>query len=550
MRALRPLVAITAAAAALAWAGPAAALQITEAALPQTQTGLQAIAPGPDGNMWFTEGVRAQFGRITPTMAVKDFSSGCGITIGSFPWGITAGPDGGVWFAEHTLNRVARADPVNCSVKEYSTGISAGQHPRWIITGPDGNLWFTGDLGIGRVTPAGVTTEFPLQPGWSPAGPPIFGPDGRIWFVEYNQAQGAALGAMTTAGAVGFLGTGGSSRGDGVPARGADGTIWFAEYDRVEHVMADGHVELTSLPAGVLSPDSLTLGPDGNLWFDEQGRQKLGSIAPDGTITEHPASFDGGTGATFVAAGPGRQLWALDGAGDRIARVRLDPAATTGDVAFPGGAVTATGTVDPYASTTTWQFQYGTTTAYGRATPALTVPPGPGPVTVSAALSGLAGNAVYHYRLVATSAAGTTTGADRTLATFGLSVPGGGAATDHSGPRMRIAGTRLRLGRDGRVPLVLRCPLTEPSGCRGTLRLASAARVRVGSARRIAALGTASFRAAGGRAVTVHVRVPRAGRLLVARRDGLRARVTVRARDASGNAATTTRLLPLRPAGR
>jgi hypothetical protein len=49
--------------------------------------------------------------------------------------------------------------------------------------GPDGNIWFTDFVGqrIGRITPAGAFTEFPV-PG-SPGGITA-GPDGNIWFTE------------------------------------------------------------------------------------------------------------------------------------------------------------------------------------------------------------------------------------------------------------------------------------------------------------------------------------------------------------------------------
>src|ERR1051326_3495867 len=53
--------------------------------------------------------------------------------------------------------------------------------PLGIGAGPDGNVWFceTGRSEIGRITPAGVITEFPtsLSPLRITAGP-----DGNIWY--------------------------------------------------------------------------------------------------------------------------------------------------------------------------------------------------------------------------------------------------------------------------------------------------------------------------------------------------------------------------------
>src|SRR3954449_8473460 len=57
----------------------------------------QWIAPGPDGNLWFTEDIGSRIGRITTSGGVTEFET---ITGNSHPKGITAGPDGNLWFAE------------------------------------------------------------------------------------------------------------------------------------------------------------------------------------------------------------------------------------------------------------------------------------------------------------------------------------------------------------------------------------------------------------------------------------------------------------------
>ncbi|MDX6697424.1 MAG: hypothetical protein QOE65_821 [Solirubrobacteraceae bacterium] len=94
------------------------------------------------------------------------------------------------------------------------------------------------------------------------------------------------------------------------------------------------------------------------------------------------------------------------------------PAAVTGRSGNRGDTyVTLSGTVNPGGQATTYRFQYGTTTAYGRATPALDAGSGSGPAPVQADLSGLRAGTTYHYRLVATNASGPARGADATFAT-------------------------------------------------------------------------------------------------------------------------------------
>jgi hypothetical protein len=72
-------------------------------------------------------------------------------------------------------------------------------------------------------------------------------------------------------------------------------------------------------------------------------------------------------------------------------------------------------TIDPNGKATSYFFQYGPTTAYGLTTPTVSVGSGTSKVRVGQIVSRLLPNAVYHYRVVATSSAGTTSGRDRTF---------------------------------------------------------------------------------------------------------------------------------------
>jgi hypothetical protein len=86
-------------------------------------------------------------------------------------------------------------------------------------------------------------------------------------------------------------------------------------------------------------------------------------------------------------------------------------------------AATVQGTVNPYARAATYHFEFGTTAAYGSATPDVTLPAGADAVPVSAALEGLAPTTTYHVRLVATNLDGTSASGD---STFTTTTQGGG----------------------------------------------------------------------------------------------------------------------------
>ena len=90
---------------------------------------------------------------------------------------------------------------------------------------------------------------------------------------------------------------------------------------------------------------------------------------------------------------------------------------TTAASATTTTSATLNGTVNPNARATTYHFEYGPTVAYGSSTPNVLLPAGTTAVAVTAALSGLAPNTTFHARLVATSDAGTTNGADMTFTT-------------------------------------------------------------------------------------------------------------------------------------
>ena len=84
-----------------------------------------------------------------------------------------------------------------------------------------------------------------------------------------------------------------------------------------------------------------------------------------------------------------------------------------------GGRFVLNGTVNPNGGETAYHFQFGFTTAYGSNVPAVDVGAGHGtsPVSVSQSVGGLPPNIVYHYRLVAHNAGGTSTSGDQVFTT-------------------------------------------------------------------------------------------------------------------------------------
>ncbi|MGH2832898.1 MAG: hypothetical protein ACRDK2_08995 [Solirubrobacteraceae bacterium] len=80
-------------------------------------------------------------------------------------------------------------------------------------------------------------------------------------------------------------------------------------------------------------------------------------------------------------------------------------------------SATVYGYVNPNGESTSYFFQYGTSSSYGSQTALTSVGNGSESVKVSQPLSGLKASTPYHYRIVATNAKGTTDGQDMTFTT-------------------------------------------------------------------------------------------------------------------------------------
>ncbi len=99
--------------------------------------------------------------------------------------------------------------------------------------------------------------------------------------------------------------------------------------------------------------------------------------------------------------------------------VTASPPGVTTSAASSIGTTTANlnGKIDPNGRSTNYVFEYGTTTSYGTKTPSGSAGSGSSATSVSASVSGLKPGTTYHFRLVATSDAGTSNGSDQTFTT-------------------------------------------------------------------------------------------------------------------------------------
>jgi len=188
---------------------------------------------------------------------------------------------------------------------------------------------------IGRITPDGVITEFAIPTPNSGPRALAAGPDGNLWFSEFNTSR---IGRITPKGEVTEFDLPRPDSGPGDITTGADGALWFIELNgtidgrivngnRVGRITVAGQITEFAIPSAAGSPTNVAVGPDRNVWYTKGAA--LGRVSPVGDITEFPLSPNArGVGLT---AGSDRQpperitnrLWYADGNGNKIGYLRF-----------------------------------------------------------------------------------------------------------------------------------------------------------------------------------------------------------------------------------
>jgi streptogramin lyase len=398
---------------------PAAAVDLrgTAASGSPTITGLTA---GADGNLWFTQITGSSY--LASSTVAGQITEHSPALSGS-PLGLTTGPEGDLWLTEAGAGKIARLT-TSGTVTEFTA--ASGSAPAMITAGPDGNLWFTesgGEGAIGRITPAGVITNFKagLTAGSQPLGITA-GPDGNLWFTE--AANPGRIGRITTSGVITEFASGltADSQPLGITA-GPDGNLWFTEAanpGRIGRITTSGVI--TEFSQGLtpnVEPRAITTGDDGNLYFTEpNGAGSIGEITTGGVITQWATPTSGSLPEDIVT-GPDGNLWFTEHHGvHKIAMMTVAPAIGSSKAsAVSTRTASLEANVGANSQETNYSFEYGTTSAYGSRTSSSSAGSGAGRSTVSSFVGGLTPATLYHFRVVATNPTGTSYGLDETFTT-------------------------------------------------------------------------------------------------------------------------------------
>lgn len=311
------------------------------------------MTEGPDGALWFAMSGhrRSYIGRMTTSGKLSAYRSTSSLFA---PTGITTGSDGALWF---TNTSAGESSNTTCSGR-FAIGriTTRGKmtfytdrsllFPGSLFTGPDGALWFLNGgcggvpLSLERMTTSGiVTNSFSLAGIAGSILDITTGPDGAMWFTDDGYLQGSArvgqsIGRITTSGAITMYpvttGLMVSAEGPIDITAGPDGALWFANqggactpvgqdavcltYTSIDRITTSGVVTAYYPPNGAnfgsaTGPVAMAAGPDSSVWFANYGLDpSIGQITSSGAITLY--SMTGGRGGpTSITTGSDGAIW-------------------------------------------------------------------------------------------------------------------------------------------------------------------------------------------------------------------------------------------------
>lgn len=256
----------------------------------------------------------------------------------SHPYFITLAGDGNLWFTQAAFDQIGRITPAGV-ITEFSAGSS--MDPNDMRTGPDGHAWFgaVNPSVIGRVAYDGSVKLYAI-PTSSAHPEQLVGDKSRnaIWFTEIaNQAIGkfSLISHKFTEYPIAPPAGGGPVHPEAI-ALDRTGTIWFSDNlnSQVDEMTGQGVVlQRLNLPApngpGSLTPYRMTLGSDGFLWVNllSGGPNSHGAIAKvspaTGAVTVYyPPSAEFRNVEPFDVVAVPDSVWITEG-GVGIAKVGL-----------------------------------------------------------------------------------------------------------------------------------------------------------------------------------------------------------------------------------
>lgn len=285
------------------------------------------------------------------------------------------------------------------SITTAASGTTIVTEEYWVLTdGYQGGFTNSGYITVSYGDFPPYITEEVFQIDYPDGGGPLQKYDSSGNLLQYGYRWQTGLGYCVVNPAVQFLP---SSMETGQTYR----TGWTRkEYSDSNSYLGEGSDNITVTVSG---PESVTV--------------------PAGTFTTYKVhvvdSWRNSSGATGTSTS---EYWLAKGVG-WIKLIRggityellyAPPTTTTGSAtSLAANSATLNGTVNPNGGSTTYYFQYGTTTSYGSMTSSSSAGSGTSAVSISASLTGLNPSTTYHFRVKSSNSVGTSYGSDQSFTT-------------------------------------------------------------------------------------------------------------------------------------
>jgi|GEM_PF-440104 len=380
--------------------------------------------------------------KLVPLFKLAFGSSGSGNGQLEYPFGITTDSSGNIWVADLFNHRIQKFNSKGEYVlKIGSAGYGDGQfnEPMGVAVDSSGNVWVA-DSGSNRIQKFNSKGEYLSQFGtfgtgngqlYWPLGIEIDA-EGNLWVADTGNHRIQKFNSKGEY--LAKFGSEGSGNGQfqepGDVAVDSSGNFWVVDsaLHRIQKFNSKGEYILKSGSEGsgngqLYGPYGIATDAEGNVWVADSGNNRIQKFNSDGKYLSKFGSYGSGSGQFKAPAGIAVDatggIWVSDSENNRVQKWARVVATTKAATGVKATEATLNATVNPSGEATTYQFEYGETTSYGSKAPASAKSAGSGStdVEVSEALEGLKPATTYHFRIRATSSAGTDVGKDLTFTT-------------------------------------------------------------------------------------------------------------------------------------
>jgi virginiamycin B lyase len=239
-----------------------------------------SIVTSADGAVWYTNFKNPCYDTPGGSQLSRRAADGTTMswTFSFGMWRLAPGPDGNVWFTgcgKNGYDVIGFVAPAGAATVFTMTRQYEG--PYFLTAGPDGNMWSAGVTSVFRVSPTGTIDRFPMPEEAFGQNALTWGPDGNLWLVAFGHGK---LVRFTPEGVFTVWPLAGNPYDI---TTGPSGTMFVTrmqhDVNAISEVATDGSVVRTfPVPSSAAEPQSIVLGADGNVWFNEMGGNRIARL--------------------------------------------------------------------------------------------------------------------------------------------------------------------------------------------------------------------------------------------------------------------------------